>query len=162
MIFSYGSRRLRTNAFSFCRAAVLANSEISSVDCRLSFGSPVHWRMIFRRASRCFFITSCIGTLLEVDYSGSHLRRRFATFRFLPVGAGSSGRLRRLVAAAGASRSPQKRAGVWNASRGSDMHLALDDTPFLAVALSRETRFAPLVISAPQGRRREPTRLPRN
>src|SRR5580765_7000429 len=71
MIFSYGSRRLRTNAFSFCRAAVLANSEISFVDCRLSFGSPVHWRMIFRRASRCFFITSCIGTLLEVDYSGS-------------------------------------------------------------------------------------------
>src|SRR6266700_1315363 len=71
MIFSYGSRRLRTNAFSFCRAAVLANSEISSIDCRLSFGSLVHWRMIFRRASRCFFITAGIGTLLEVDDSGS-------------------------------------------------------------------------------------------
>ena len=73
MIFSYGSRRLRTNAFSFCCAAVLANSETSSIDCRLSFGSLVHWRIIFRRASRCFFITSCIGTLLEVDYSGSAL-----------------------------------------------------------------------------------------
>src|SRR6476620_1789506 len=73
MIFSYGSRRLRTNAFSFCRAAALANSEISFIDCRLSFGSLVHWRMIFRRASRCFFITSCIDTLLEVDYSGSAL-----------------------------------------------------------------------------------------
>src|SRR6266550_8778848 len=67
MIFSYGSRRLWTNAFSFCRTAVLANAEISSIDCRLSFGSLVHWRMIFRRASRCFFITSGIGTLLEVD-----------------------------------------------------------------------------------------------
>src|SRR4029077_4141549 len=71
MIFSYGSRRLRTNAFSFSRAAVLANLEISSIDCRLSLGSLVHWRMIFRRASRCFFITSGIRTLLEVDYSGS-------------------------------------------------------------------------------------------
>src|SRR4051794_41882675 len=66
MIFSYGSRRLRTNAFSFCRAAVLANSEISSTDCRLSFGSLVHWRIILRRVLRCFFFTSCIGTLLDV------------------------------------------------------------------------------------------------
>jgi hypothetical protein len=80
MIFSYGSRRLRTNAFSFCRAAVLANSEISSIDCRLSFGSLVHWRMIFRRASRCFFITSGIGTLLEVDYSGSAYQEALCHF----------------------------------------------------------------------------------
>ena len=80
MIFSYGSRRLRTNAFSFCRAVVLANSEISSIDCRLSFGSLVHWRMIFRRASRCFFITSGIGTLLEVDYSGSAYQEALCHF----------------------------------------------------------------------------------
>src|SRR3954447_3972715 len=83
MIFSYGSRRLRTNASSFCRAAVLANSEISSVDCRLSLGSLVHWRMIFRRASRCFFITSCIGRLLEVK-SGSAYQEalcHFGSFR---------------------------------------------------------------------------------
>jgi hypothetical protein len=80
MIFSYGSRRLRTSAFSFCRAAVLANSEISSIDCRLSFGSLVHWRMIFRRASRCFFITSGIGTLLEVDYSGSAYQEALCHF----------------------------------------------------------------------------------
>jgi len=80
MIFSYGSRRLRTNAFSFCCAAVLANSEISSIDCRLSFGSLVHWRMIFRRASRCFFITSGIGTLLEVDNSGSAYQEALCHF----------------------------------------------------------------------------------
>src|SRR5713226_3052647 len=58
MIFSYGSRRLWTNAFSFCCAAILAKAEISSLDCRLSFESLIHWRMIFRRASRCLFNTS--------------------------------------------------------------------------------------------------------
>src|SRR3954468_11721832 len=80
MIFSYGSRRLRTNAFSFCRAAVLANSEISSIDCRLSFGSLVHWRIILRRGSRCFFITSCIGTFLEVDEFGSAYQEALCHF----------------------------------------------------------------------------------
>src|SRR6476469_677446 len=86
MIFSYGSRRLRTKAFSFCRAAVLANSEISSIDCRLSFGSLVHWRMIFRRASRCFVLPSGIGTLLEVDNSGSAYQEalcHFSVFSFI-------------------------------------------------------------------------------
>jgi len=58
MIFSYGLRRLWTNAFSFCCTAILAKAEISSMDCRLSLESLIHWRMIFRRASRCLFITS--------------------------------------------------------------------------------------------------------
>jgi hypothetical protein len=36
--------------------------------------------MIFRRASRCFFITSGIGTLLEVDYSGSAYQEALCHF----------------------------------------------------------------------------------
>jgi hypothetical protein len=47
--FWYGSRRLRWN--SFCCTALLAKAAACSSVCRLSFGSFIHSRMIFRRVS---------------------------------------------------------------------------------------------------------------
>ena len=47
--FWSGSRRLRWNLF--CWVAFLANATTCSSVCRLSFGSAIHSRMIFRRVS---------------------------------------------------------------------------------------------------------------
>src|SRR5215472_4950401 len=44
-----GSRRLRWN--SFCWTAFLAKAATCSSVCRFSFGSAIHWRIIFRRVS---------------------------------------------------------------------------------------------------------------
>jgi len=55
--FWYGSRRnlwsgsLRLRWNSFCSVAFLANATTCSSVCRLSFGSAIHSRMIFRRVS---------------------------------------------------------------------------------------------------------------
>src|SRR5262245_29957781 len=50
------------------------------MDCRLSLGSAVHWRMIFRRAWRCFFITSFISQFLELRRFGRQRSGRLPLF----------------------------------------------------------------------------------